>query len=385
MKILHICQYFQEDMGYQENMLPIAQKKIGNKVYIITSDREHEFFNNKKRRIKKVNIQNYKGVILIRSDINFELVNRFVVFKNLYKIINRIKPDYIFHHDLTAPSLFTVLNYKKNNPNVILVCDSHAEHANTAKTIISYFYHRIIWRNILRTRIKFIDKIFCISPECIDFVRKIYNIPGEILRFLPLGGDISNIDNYNFFRNKYRNMLNVKEEELLIIHAGKIVPAKKTEKLLNSLKFVNEKNIKLILVGSIYKEYKKILNKNINNDKRITYIGWKNAEELSKIFCAGDVLIQPGSSSAIFEQAICSGLPIVLRKTKLGQYLVSKDNGILLKKDDEREISKIIIQLNKNKKILKKMHLNAINFAQTELSYREIAKKSISSVGDINH
>ena len=40
-------------MGYQENMLPIAQKKIGNKVYIITSDREHEFFNNKKRRIKK--------------------------------------------------------------------------------------------------------------------------------------------------------------------------------------------------------------------------------------------------------------------------------------------------------------------------------------------
>ena len=205
------------------------------------------------------------------------------------------------------------------------------------------------------------------------------------MRFLPLGGDISNIDNYNFFRNKYRNMLNVKEEELLIIHAGKIVPAKKTEKLLNSLKFVNEKNIKLILVGSIYKEYRKILNKNINNDKRITYIGWKNAEELSKIFCAGDVLIQPGSSSAIFEQAICSGLPIVLRKTKLGQYLVSKDNGILLKKDDEREISKIIIQLNKNKKILKKMHLNAINFAQTELSYKEIAKKSISSVGDINH
>ena len=44
MKILHICQYFQENMGYQENTLPVAQKEIGNEVYIVTSNRECEFF-----------------------------------------------------------------------------------------------------------------------------------------------------------------------------------------------------------------------------------------------------------------------------------------------------------------------------------------------------
>jgi len=377
MKILHICQYFQENMGYQENILPVAQKEIGNEVYIITSNRECELFINREQRIKEIGSKDYNGVTLIRSDIYFEAKNRFVVFKDLYGLIKKINPDYIYHHNLTSPSLFTVIKYKKNNPNIILVCDSHAMYENTMRTTKSFFYHKIIWKNIIKSKIKFIDKIFYVAPECMDFIREVYKIPKNKLKFLPLGGDISNIDNYGYIRKKYRNKFNIKKSELLIIHAGKITPLKKTEVLLNSFKFVNEKDIKLIIIGCIENRYEKILTKYINNDNRITYLGWKNAEELSKIFCAGDILIQPGSASSIFEQAICDGLPIVLSKGKLGLYLTSKGNGIVLQEVNEKEISKLIIDLNQNREFLNKMHKNAINFAQEELSYRAIAKKSI--------
>lgn len=379
MKILHICQYFQENMRYQENVLPIAHKGIGNCVYIITSDRECVYFSNKKQRIKKVEIKNYNGVTLIRSDIYFELKNKFVVFKGLYRLIKKINPDYIYHYGLTSPSLFTVTKYKKNNPNVVLVCEFHAMYENTMRTTMSIFYHKVIWRNIIKSKIKFIDKIFFIAPECMDFIHEVYKVPKIKLNFLPLGGDISNINNYDYIRKKYRNKLNIKNRELLIIHAGKITPLKKTETLLKSFKFIKEKNIKLIMIGAIENGYKKILTNFINNDNRITYLGWKNPEELSKVFCAGDILIQPGTASVIFEQAICNGLPIVLSKTKLGQYLVSKDNGIVLQKIDEKELSKIINYFNQNRGILKEMHENAINFAQEELSYKVIAKKSIIS------
>jgi len=385
MKILHICQYFNENMGYQENILPLYQEKMGNEVYIVTSNRENEFFDNDKQRIKEIGTTNYKGITLIRKDIYFENKNKFVIFKNLYRLIEKIRPDYIFHHGLTSPSMFTIIKYKKNNSNVMLVCDLHAMYENTMRSNKSYFYHKVFWRNILQNKIKFINKIFCVCPESIDFAKDVYNIPENILMLLPLGGDILNLNNYNNIRDKYRNKLGIKKGDLLIIHAGKMAPRKKTEVLLNSFKFIDERRIKLILIGDIDKIYYKTLSKYINNDKRITYIGWKNPENLSKYFCAGDILIQPGTASAIFEEAICNGLPIILDKTKIGDYLVSRKNGVVLPKINEKEISEAINYLNKNRGILKKMHKNAIIFAQTELSYKEIAKKSLSFIGDINY
>ena len=37
MKIVHIQQYFNEGFGYQENVLPYYQKKLGHDVIMITS------------------------------------------------------------------------------------------------------------------------------------------------------------------------------------------------------------------------------------------------------------------------------------------------------------------------------------------------------------
>jgi hypothetical protein len=39
MKIVHVMNWYIPNMGYQENILPAEQKKLGHEVYIITSDR----------------------------------------------------------------------------------------------------------------------------------------------------------------------------------------------------------------------------------------------------------------------------------------------------------------------------------------------------------
>ena len=104
MKILHVCNYFSFDMGYQNNLLPMGHKNIGNKVVIYASDRECKY--NINSRIVKAGIYDYHSIKLIRSKIFFEIVNRFVVFKNLYNSLNQEEPNYVFHHGITSPSIF---------------------------------------------------------------------------------------------------------------------------------------------------------------------------------------------------------------------------------------------------------------------------------------
>lgn len=51
MKIVHICQYYNDGYGYQENLLPRYQKKLGYDVKVITSDRMSYFAGEKVPKI----------------------------------------------------------------------------------------------------------------------------------------------------------------------------------------------------------------------------------------------------------------------------------------------------------------------------------------------
>ncbi|TZE83082.1 glycosyltransferase family 4 protein [Calorimonas adulescens] len=379
MKIVHICQYFAEDMGYQENLLPVYQKILGHKVYIITSDREPLFHNNKDKRIVGKLIKNYKGVELFRINIKYESINRFVIFNDLYNLLENIQPDYIFHHGITVPSLFTAIKYVKKNPYVILNCDIHSDYNNSMRNYFSEIYHKVIWRNIIKFCLPYIKKIYCVAPESLKFAENVYKIYKDKLEFLPLGGDTKVLENYDMVRSKYRKLLGINDNELLFVHAGKITSSKNTKLLLESFNHLEFNNIHLLIIGDIENSYYKELEPYIVVNKRIKYIGWKSSEELEKYFCAADLLIQPGSLSAIFEQAICCGLPVVLKECELNKFLVSNNNGILLKQMTSEELENILRTVIENRDLIDVMHKKAVEFAQNSLSYQVIANKTLGS------
>ncbi|MDF1877994.1 hypothetical protein JHD47_09220, partial [Sulfurimonas sp. SAG-AH-194-L11] len=93
MKILHILSYFKPDAAYQENLLTLGQSQLGNDVYILTSNLEPKFESNKSDRCHKYGWFSYENVNVKRIPILFEIVNRFVIFKSLYKEISKINPD----------------------------------------------------------------------------------------------------------------------------------------------------------------------------------------------------------------------------------------------------------------------------------------------------
>ncbi|UXZ09720.1 hypothetical protein F1C14_14220 [Clostridium perfringens] len=83
MKIVHIHQYYNDGMGYQENILPRYHKKLNNEVFLITSDLSNGF--DKESRSKEKGTYYDNGIIIKRIGIYCEFKNRFVIFKDLYK------------------------------------------------------------------------------------------------------------------------------------------------------------------------------------------------------------------------------------------------------------------------------------------------------------
>jgi glycosyltransferase involved in cell wall biosynthesis len=296
-------------------------------------------------------------------------------------VLEKEKPDYIFHHGLTSPSLLIVVKYKKNSKNVFLAADNHADYFNSGKLWIwRLIYYRIYWKHKISKSINDIDIFFSMTPNCMIFGEKELNIPSSKHELLYLGSDVDN-DHFDLeWREQIRKHYGIKDNDVIIITAGKIDKGKKIDKIIRSLKEINEHNLKFIIVGSIEKDYEKELDNLIGDDKRIIKVGWVNSNELFKYFSAADIAIFPGSQSVLWQEAISCELPTIFRYWSGADYLLLKENGMFLFSDSQKELTQYLKILLHNPELREKMKKGAIKERDEILSYEIIAKKSLKRI-----
>jgi len=380
MKITHICQYYNDGWGYQENLLPRYQKKLGHDIVVIASDRRPFYPGDKNKRIIGTGTFFDNEVRVERIPIKWELKNRFVMFKDLRSILEKEKPDYIFHHGVTALSLKTAVEYKKSYPNTFLVADSHSDFGNTGKSLFSKgIYHGIFWKKFIHKYINYIDKVFCVTPWVIEFEKEIHKIPQEKIFLLPLGAD----EQYTFdkqARTQIREEYNLDDDDFLIITAGKIDSFKKTDDIIMALKEIKNQKIKFMIIGSIEPNYFDKLKKLSKEDNRIIFKGWVEQKEFYKFFSAADLGIWPGGQSVIWQAAVSCGLPIVIKHWPYVEYMVENGNGLILYSDNYKEIKQDIEILMNSPEYLKEMRQKAILFSENYLSYSKIAEETLKDI-----
>ena len=132
-------------------------------------------------------------------------------------------------------------------------------------------------------------------------------------------------------------------DELLLVHAGKLEPAKKTDSLLRAFAAVPELKAKLAVIGSIPVETQSQLRAQMDSDSRVIYLGWKNSDDLMEYLCAADLYCQPGKVSAIMQNAVCAGCPILLYPHS--GYVKDYDYGNMLWVRDETEITAVLQEI----------------------------------------
>lgn len=382
MKLVHICQYYNDGYGYQENLLPKYQAKLGHEVLLITSDRCTDFTFNRKSRIIGTGTYSDNGFVVRRIPIKWEFKNRFVKFKSFKAVLIEEKPDYVFHHGIWSPALDEIVKYKNEfNKKLLIAIDNHAEAENSGRNSLwKKLYHEIfIYKKFKRVE-KFVDKIFSISPPTKDFAVSAYKINSEKIELLPLGADVDSFKSDEKARDKIRNKFGFSEEDLVIITAGKFEPRKRTEILINAVKGI--KGVKLLIVGSGLKEYLNLLKKLAEDSENIIFTGWIDYNELPNYFVASDIAIWPGKQTALFQNAIGLGLPVIIKEFPGIEYILD-GNGFALKTGKVEELKQKIIHIRNNRHLLERFKKRSLEITEERLSYYAIARKSVQFALDM--
>ena len=377
MKIIHIslASAFTEGMTYQDNLLSEQMVKDGNEVIIIADC--HEFKNGYVLKTEEEDRILSNRIRLIRKKYK-NLFGEFISGKiravtGLYEILEAEKPDIIFHHSLQTLEMLTVLKYKKINPNVKFYVDSHGDFYNSATNFLSkYILHKIFYKIIIKRSLPYIDKVLCVGYECFDFLREMYVIPDSLMEFYPLGGKIFSYEDRLKKRQKIRKEMNLSIDDILIVHSGKMDTLKRTKEILDAFLVVQDKRLRLILIGSMTESVYKLLKPLIDLDVRIEFLGWKNADRLMEYLCASGLYVQPGGQSATMQNAACCGSALALFPYESHKYLMKETVFYI---STSENIKDLFIKISENPKILEKIRQKSFKLAQEKLDYKKLAQR----------
>ncbi|MBR2674855.1 MAG: glycosyltransferase [Mogibacterium sp.] len=380
MRILHLCLacFYIDGYNYQENVLPRISKENGHDVMIIASTETYidnaelgyieprEYITEFGVPIKRLP---YKHIL---SDKVSQKLRKYI---GLYEEIEKFRPDIIYSHDISFASVDEVAEYVKNHREVVFLADTHSADYNSGQNWVSLnILHRAFYKRHILKALPYIKKYYYIGPAERDFSIENYGIPESLMEFLPLGGIIPDEEDYKRKRGEYRAKLNI-NDELLLVHSGKLSAEKKTAELLRAFKAAENLNARMVIIGSIPDETKSEIFELIESDERIEYLGWQAPEYLLGCLCAADLYCQPGSPSATLQNAICCGSAIMAQPMEAYRML---DKGNFFWVENEEGISEVLSSISENPKQLEDAKKASVKCAREFLDYREMERKIVS-------
>jgi glycosyltransferase involved in cell wall biosynthesis len=371
MKIVHIQQYFDEAMGYQENLLPYYQMLLGHEVVVLTSTRTNGF--NGKPRIQPAGQQTENGFRVVRLDIRFDWPGKFVCFRNLETALESEKPDYIFHHSVTSPSIAVVCAYKKKHPSVFLALDNHADcNISIRNPVVRWLYYQLIWRQFLAWQDRWINLYFGVTPGRCLFLTEEMGVPSSKVRLLPIGADVNHLPDTRDRESFYREFQLV-GGELIFVHGGKITPEKQIDRLVEAFSRIDDPKARLFLFGEI-KDPK--VARLVELDARIRFLGWLNRQETLNLLSNSDLGVWPTQHTTLLEDCVAVGLPLMVRYYGSTSHLISR-SGIFIYEGSVREIQDRLQLVLENRSLLDSFK-QAAKEQREVLSYLRIADESVT-------
>ena len=344
LKILHyhMCSAYMLNGGYLENIMPKYQKMIYENVTLLTTNKEL-MSDGSIQYVESGTSFNSDGVELVRLDIskynrikNISAFDGILLFHAIYRELKRISPDFIIVGGVGGLNNFPIAKYiRKDNPNCIVVCRSHATIENVDRH--NHKIKRRIWDFVISLQNKYMNKyykrVYGILPNAVDYMIKRFGIPQEKTALLPLGYDDSLIhfDKKAEIRNQVRSKYGINKDDFLIVHGGKLSSGKKTLEFIKSISGLND-DVAAIVFGSfgthiygdkITDEYEQTVKEEARKDKyhKIVFSGALNQEEIYNLYLAADLAVFPGAPSCLRQEAVGTGLPIIM-------YVNPGDEGI---------------------------------------------------------
>lgn len=381
MRILHICMVqYSDGWTYQENLLAKYHKRLGNDVTVLTSMlcyQEGKLVEDTKTQFTDVN-----GVSVIRlKKSKSGFMGKFPEYIGFYEILEKLSPDIIFSHGCQYKDVVFTAEYVKDNPNVRLFVDNHADFTNSATNFLSKnFLHKIVWRYYAHRLLPYTEKFWGVLPARVDFLVNVYKLPKEKCELLVMGVDDELVETVkaNRSRELIRAKYYIQPDDFLIMTGGKINHNR--PETLNLMKAVCDSSIdhiKLIIFGVVSDELKNQFDELLRNNDRIQFVGWLDSKLTYEFMDAADLIVFPGLHSVMWEQAVGMGIPCIFKKIPGFTHVDLGGNAIFMDDTSSDGLKKAIENIVSNPGKYQKMRSVAIEQGMKVFSYRDIAERCI--------
>lgn len=297
---------------------------------IVFTDAECEGFTyNRQDLLNK--LQNINTVFLNNG---FKIGNR-PVRLGILKLIRKHKPDIVFSHEYSPTSVLVAL-YKKlkmcSYKYYITTSDNLeiAKAVNGAKSIARKFILNnsngiIVYSQNVK---QWYQKKFPLLQ--VEVCPNIQN-PQSLLSYRP---------QFEIIIKQNKEKYNI-QDEIIILYIGRLVKIKGLDLLLNALSKVQNKNFKLIIVGT-GKEKKGLEEqaKILKIEEKVVFTGYSNGIELYAWYDVANFLILPSlyePFGAVVNEALIYGCPVIASQYIGAVDFINSSNGIVfnpLKKDE---------------------------------------------------
>jgi glycosyltransferase involved in cell wall biosynthesis len=220
------------------------------------------------------------------------------------------------------------------------------------KTGIKSFGRKFVLKWVYRH----VDKAFYVGQENKKYFLQ-NGLKNDQLVFAPHAVDNSRFSDpdgsYTQEANEWKKQLGVKEDELVLLYAGKLEPVKNLEWLVESVKGAPGLPIKLIMVGNGPLE-EALRNKSMG-DSRILFLNFQNQQKMPVVYRLGDVVVLCSHSETwglATNEAMASGRAILVSDSVgCAKDLVKEgQNGFIFQTSDTTDFLDKIFQFLKDKK-----------------------------------
>lgn len=268
--------------------------------------------------------------------------------------------------------IWAYIKRKKGHRNIDAFVLQEGEQVNGIKDFVKIFGVKTFYHSHLCE----IPKYGSIWPNVIfvsEFCKKEWlSVPSKVQNALVVPNGISLKNFVKQITDKewhsIRHRVGLETKDIVLIYVGRIVPKKGVQELLQSLQLINNKNVKLLIVGSsnfakgrTTSYVKKCLELAKRMSERVIFTGYISNDELYKYYKIADIQVIPSigkeAAGLVAIEGMASGLPLVVTNSGgLVDYVDSKCAVIVDKTNNVAEnLAKGISTLREDSVLRKNM------------------------------
>jgi glycosyltransferase involved in cell wall biosynthesis len=383
-----LCDFYNESLEYQENLLVKYYRKHGHEVTVVAStfDSVFDYYNDRHDPARPARTYFDEGAKIVKLRYRFNLLNRLRAYTRIDVLLQEEAPDLIYVHDIML-NLPECVAYVKRHPQCRMILDYHADYSNSGRNWLSLkVLHGIARKWYLDRARPHLARIFPIVPAGAVFLHEIYKVPHAEMEVLPLGADVDLARSVRARGEgqRLRQQLGFTGTDIVVFTGGKLAPAKRTELLFEAARQSAHLPLKIVVVGDASPadaSYKEQLLSAATGAPGVHFAGWLNREDIYRHLDMADLAVFPASQSILWQQAIACGLPLICGDVGHQDisYLNLADNIIVLPRERIRadDLAQAIEAVAGNPERLRRMQEGAARVAAEHLDWNRLIERTL--------